>query len=71
MRVLAPIEQIVAWAMRLPVTAFGPWHDVRAAYNRAKRILQRRGMMQAWAGYLDRLMCDGNFATKSPPEPNS
>jgi integrase len=46
-------------------------NHVRAAYSRAKRILQRRGMMQAWADYLDRLMCDGNFTTKSPPEPNS
>jgi integrase len=41
-------------------------NDVRAADSRAKRILQPRGMMQAWADYLDRLMCDGNSTTKSP-----
>lgn len=29
--------------------------DVRAAYNRAKRLEERRKMMQAWADYLDGL----------------
>ncbi len=29
--------------------------EVRAAYNRAKRIQERRAMMQSWADYLDRL----------------
>lgn len=28
---------------------------VRAAYNRAKRLAERREMMQAWSDYLDRL----------------
>lgn len=30
-------------------------NKVRAAYNRAKRIAERRQMMQAWADYLDEL----------------
>ena len=30
-------------------------HEVRAAYNRARRLDERRKMMQAWADYLDRL----------------
>ena len=30
-------------------------NEVRAAYNRAKRIPERRAMMQSWADYLDRL----------------
>src|SRR5450631_367503 len=30
-------------------------NEVRAAYNRAKRIPERRAMMQSWADYLDKL----------------
>lgn len=30
-------------------------NDVRAAYNRASRLLERRRMMQQWADYLDSL----------------
>jgi len=30
-------------------------NKVRAAYNRAERLAERRKMMQAWADYLDRL----------------
>jgi integrase len=30
-------------------------NEVRAAYNRAKRIPERRAMMQSWADYLERL----------------
>jgi integrase len=30
-------------------------NEVRAAYNRAQRIAERRGMMQKWADYLDEL----------------
>ncbi|MGH2447217.1 MAG: integrase, partial [Chloroflexota bacterium] len=30
-------------------------NKVRAAYNRATRLPERRKMMQAWADYLDRL----------------
>ena len=30
-------------------------NEVRAAYNRAQRLPERRTMMQAWADYLDRL----------------
>jgi integrase len=30
-------------------------NTVRAAYNRAQRLAERRAMMQSWADYLDRL----------------
>jgi integrase len=30
-------------------------NSVRAAYNRAERLAERREMMQAWADWLDRL----------------
>lgn len=30
-------------------------NDVRAAYNKAQRLAERRTMMQAWSDYLDRL----------------
>jgi hypothetical protein len=30
-------------------------NEVRAAYNRAQRLEERRNMMQAWADYLDTL----------------
>jgi len=30
-------------------------NEVRAAYNRAQRLNERRKMMQAWADYLDAL----------------
>jgi hypothetical protein len=33
---------------------------VRAAYNRAQRLDERRKMMQAWADYLDGLRMGGN-----------
>ena len=31
-------------------------NKVRAVYNKAQRLLERREMMQAWADYLDALM---------------
>jgi integrase len=39
-------------------------NEVRAAYNRAKRIAERRKMMQDWADYLDGLRAGTNVATK-------
>lgn len=33
---------------------------VRAAYNRAEYLEDRRAMMQAWADYIDALCCGGN-----------
>jgi len=35
-------------------------NEVRAAYNRAQRLDERRKMMQAWADYLDGLRTDAN-----------
>jgi hypothetical protein len=34
--------------------------EVRAAYNRAQRLDERRKMMHAWADYLDSLRAGGN-----------
>lgn len=36
-------------------------NEVRAAYNRAKRMTERRKMMQAWAEYLDGLRTGSNI----------
>ncbi len=33
-------------------------NKVRAAYNRAERLAERRAMMQKWADYLDALKSD-------------
>jgi len=35
-------------------------NQVRAAYNKAQRLPERRKMMQAWADYLDSLRDDAN-----------
>lgn len=35
-------------------------NEVRSAYNRAKRMTERRKMMQAWADYLDGLRAGSN-----------
>lgn len=39
--------------------AHAPRNKVRAAYNRAERLAERRKMMQAWADYLDGLKAGG------------
>lgn len=36
-------------------------NKVRAAYNRAERLAERRKMMQAWADYLDGLKAGGKI----------
>jgi integrase len=36
-------------------------NKVRAAYNRAQRLSERRKMMQAWADYLDGLRSGGKI----------
>ena len=36
-------------------------NKVRAAYNRAQRVSERRHMMQAWADYLDALRSSSNI----------
>jgi len=38
-------------------------NKVRAAYNRAERLAERRKMMQAWADYLDGLKAGGATVT--------
>jgi len=35
-------------------------NKVRAAYNKAQRVAERRKMMQAWADYLDGLRAGGD-----------
>jgi len=37
-------------------------NKVRAAYNRAQYLAERRRMMQAWADYLDSLRSEGRKA---------
>ncbi len=47
-------------------------NKVRAAYNRAQRLAERRTMMQAWADYLDVLASSDQEAARSacpPPRP--
>lgn len=41
-------------------------NKVRAAYNRAQRLAERRAMMQAWADYLEALAASGKDAVGSP-----
>jgi integrase len=43
-------------------------NKVRAAYNRAQRLTERRTMMQAWADYLDALAASDAAAIESPPK---
>ena len=38
-------------------------NKVRAAYNRAERLAERRKMMQSWSDYLDALRAGGNVVT--------
>jgi integrase len=44
-------------------------NKVRAAYNRAQRLAERRAMMQAWADYLDALAATDKEAVGSPTHP--
>ena len=38
-------------------------NKLRAAYNRAERLAERRKMMQAWANYLDAMRAGENNIT--------
>ena len=42
-------------------------NKVRAAYNRATRLPERRKMMQAWADYLDALRAGANVVPLRRP----
>jgi integrase len=44
--------------------AHAPRNKVRAAYNRAQYLDERRKMMQAWADYLDQLRADDTSARR-------
>jgi integrase len=44
-------------------------NKVRAAYNRAERLAERRKMMQAWADYLDELRAGGREISPTGTEP--
>ena len=46
--------------------AHGECNKVRAAYNRAKYIAERRKMMQAWADYLEGLRTEGLVDLRRP-----
>lgn len=43
--------------------AHAPRNKVRAAYNRAQYLIERRRMMQAWADFLDGLKSGGKLVT--------
>jgi len=45
--------------------AHGERNKVRAAYNHARYLPQRREMMQAWADYLDDLRLKKNQTSKN------
>jgi integrase len=40
-------------------------NKVRAAYNRAQRLNERRKMMQAWAEHLDQLKADNRAVSRA------
>ncbi len=44
--------------------AHGETNEVRAAYNHAKYLPERRKMMQEWANYLDTLRKNGTVRTR-------
>ena len=44
-------------------------NKVRAAYNRAERLAERRTMMQAWADYLDQLRVGNRAPSPSDTTP--
>ena len=46
--------------------AHGERDEVRAAYNYAEYLPERRKMMQAWADYLDRLRAGRRVSATSP-----
>lgn len=41
-------------------------NSVRAAYNKAQRLIERRKMMQAWANHLDELKATCNVIPFKP-----
>jgi hypothetical protein len=43
-----------------PAIAHAERNKVRAAYNRAQRLDERRKMMQAWGDYMDGLRAGNN-----------
>ena len=45
-------------------------NKVRAAYNRAERLAERRKMMQAWADYLGRLRIGSQEVCSAEPIPS-
>lgn len=45
-------------------------NKVRAAYNRAERLAERRNMMQAWADYLNRLRVGGSEVVAADTAPS-
>lgn len=46
-------------------------NEVRAAYNRAKRLVDRRKMMQDWADYLDKLKSEAEVALTKSAKPTA
>src|SRR5690606_20683964 len=46
--------------------AHAPRNRVRAAYNRAQHLSERRRMMQAWADILDEVAAEPSYAAGHP-----
>ena len=46
-------------------------NKVRAAYNRAERLAERKRMMQAWGDYLEELRADRRLSFTAKPAPLS
>jgi integrase len=46
--------------------AHKPRNKVRASYNHAELLAERRALMQAWADYCDELRVGGTVATIKP-----
>lgn len=47
-----PLVQIFALVAQDEIAVAGPRIKVRAAYNKARRLAERRSMIQQWADYL-------------------
>ena len=45
--------------------------SVRAIYNRATRLSERRAMMQSWSDYLDALRTGANVVPFRRPAPSN
>jgi integrase len=57
------VRALAGRVLRYAVATGRAQHEVRAAYNKAQSLPERRKMMQAWANYLDGLRESANVVT--------